>query len=87
MTNEDIARRFNQMASLMEVRGEDPFRLRSYLWSMSTWLHCSLNGYGSDPLEGIFIKGDSHTAIHHFDTLSQLLYREIWGAVLTRIEK
>ena len=30
MNNEEIARRFNRMASLMEVRGEDPFRLRSY---------------------------------------------------------
>jgi DNA polymerase (family X) len=30
MTNEEIARRFNRMASLMEVRGEDPFRIRSY---------------------------------------------------------
>jgi DNA polymerase (family 10) len=40
MTNEDIARRFNQMASLMEVRGEDPFRLRSYRMAaeaIETW--------------------------------------------------
>ena len=40
MTNEDIARRFNQMASLMEVCGEDPFRLRSYRMAaeaIETW--------------------------------------------------
>src|SRR5436189_5306687 len=40
MTNEEIARRFNQMASLMEVRGEDPFRLRSYRMAaeaIETW--------------------------------------------------
>src|SRR3954469_3302432 len=40
MTNADIARRFNQMASLMEVRGEDPFRLRSYRMAaeaIETW--------------------------------------------------
>jgi DNA polymerase (family 10) len=40
MTNEDIARRFNQMAALMEVRGEDPFRLRSYRMAaeaIETW--------------------------------------------------
>jgi DNA polymerase (family 10) len=40
MTNQDIARRFNQMASLMEVRGEDPFRLRSYRMAaeaIETW--------------------------------------------------
>ena len=40
MTNEDIGRRFNQMASLMEVRGEDPFRLRSYRMAaeaIETW--------------------------------------------------
>jgi DNA polymerase (family 10) len=40
MTNEQIARRFNQMASLMEVRGEDPFRLRSYRMAaeaIETW--------------------------------------------------
>src|SRR5262249_32059869 len=35
-----IARRFNQMASLMEIRGEDPFRLRSYRMAaeaIETW--------------------------------------------------
>ena len=40
MTNEEIARRFNRMASLMEVRGEDPFRLRSYRMAaeaIETW--------------------------------------------------
>ncbi len=40
MDNEEIARRFNQMASLMEVRGEDPFRLRSYRMAaeaIETW--------------------------------------------------
>ncbi len=40
MTNEQIARRFNQMASLMEVRREDPFRLRSYRMAaeaIETW--------------------------------------------------
>src|SRR3954469_18996468 len=40
MTNAEIARRFNQMASLMEVRGEDPFRLRSYRMAaeaLETW--------------------------------------------------
>ena len=30
MDNETIARRFAQLASLMEIRGDDPFRLRSY---------------------------------------------------------
>jgi DNA polymerase (family 10) len=40
MDNEEIARRFNEMASLMEVRGEDPFRLRSYRMAaeaIETW--------------------------------------------------
>lgn len=40
MDNEEIAHRFNQMASLMEVRGEDPFRLRSYRMAaeaIETW--------------------------------------------------
>src|SRR5262244_2231644 len=40
MNNEDIARRFNQMASLMEVRGEDSFRVRSYRMAaeaIETW--------------------------------------------------
>src|ERR1043166_5833988 len=40
MTNEQIARRFNHMASLMEVRGEDQFRLRSYRMgaaAIETW--------------------------------------------------
>ena len=30
MDNESIARRFNRLAALMELRGDDPFRLRSY---------------------------------------------------------
>jgi DNA polymerase (family 10) len=30
MDNEAIARRFYQLAALMEIRGDDPFRLRSY---------------------------------------------------------
>ena len=30
MHNEEIARRFYQLATLMEIRGDDPFRLRSY---------------------------------------------------------
>ena len=40
MTNEEIARRFNDMASLMEIRGEDPFRIRSYRMAaeaIETW--------------------------------------------------
>lgn len=40
MDNEEIARRFNRMALLMEVRGEDPFRLRSYRMAaeaIETW--------------------------------------------------
>ena len=40
MNNEQIARRFNQMASLMEIRGEDQFRLRSYRMAaeaIETW--------------------------------------------------
>src|SRR4030095_13894531 len=30
MDNEAIARRFYRLSALMEVRGDDPFRLRSY---------------------------------------------------------
>lgn len=30
MDNEAIAQRFAQLAALMEIRGDDPFRLRSY---------------------------------------------------------
>jgi len=30
VNNEAIARRFHQLATLMEIRGDDPFRLRSY---------------------------------------------------------
>ena len=30
MNNADIARRFPRLAALMELRGDDPFRLRSY---------------------------------------------------------
>jgi len=40
MTNEQIAKRFYNMAALMEVRGDDPFRLRSYrnaAEALETW--------------------------------------------------
>ena len=40
MTNEEIARRFNRMAALMEVLGEDAFRIRSYRMAaeaIETW--------------------------------------------------
>jgi len=40
MDNEQIASRFNQMGSLMEVRGEDSFRVRSYRMAaeaIETW--------------------------------------------------
>src|SRR5207253_4211237 len=40
MNNDEIARRFNRMASLMEVRGEDSFRIRSYRMAaeaIETW--------------------------------------------------
>src|SRR5437870_4391658 len=40
MDNEDIARRFNRLASLMEIRNEDPFRIRSYRMAaeaIETW--------------------------------------------------
>lgn len=40
MDNEEIARRFNRMGSLMEVRGEDSFRVRSYRMAaeaIETW--------------------------------------------------
>ena len=40
MNNEEIARRFNRMAALMEVRGEDSFRIRSYRMAaeaIETW--------------------------------------------------
>jgi DNA polymerase (family X) len=30
MTNLEIARRFHRLAALMDLRGDDPFRLRSY---------------------------------------------------------
>jgi DNA polymerase (family 10) len=30
MTNEEIARRFHRLSALMEIRGDDPFRLRPY---------------------------------------------------------
>lgn len=40
MDNGEIARRFNQMAALMEIRGEDTFRIRSYRMAaeaIETW--------------------------------------------------
>src|SRR2546423_13372361 len=59
MDNEEIARRFNQMASLMEIRGEDPFRLRSYRMAaeaIETWptqMKSIAAGQGSGGLQEI----------------------------------
>lgn len=59
MTNEQIARRFNRMASLMEVRGEDSFRIRSYRMAaeaIETWpteMQEIVNGEGASGLQEI----------------------------------
>lgn len=40
MDNQSIARRFFRLAALMEIRGDDPFRLRSYrnaAEALETW--------------------------------------------------
>ena len=40
MDNETIARRFYRLAALMDIRGDDPFRLRSYrnaAEALETW--------------------------------------------------
>ena len=40
MDNESIARRFHRLAALMDIRGDDPFRLRSYrnaAEAIATW--------------------------------------------------
>jgi DNA polymerase (family 10) len=40
MDNESIARRFYRLAALMDIRGDDPFRLRSYrnaAEALETW--------------------------------------------------
>jgi DNA polymerase (family 10) len=40
MDNETIARRFHRLAALMDIRGDDPFRLRSYrnaAEALETW--------------------------------------------------
>jgi DNA polymerase (family 10) len=60
MDNEEIARRFNRMASLMEVRGEDPFRLRSYRMAaeaIETWPTAMKTIAGGKGAEGKAIAG------------------------------
>ena len=42
MTNEEIARKFERLATLMEIRGDDKFRVRSYRNAaeiIETWPH------------------------------------------------
>jgi DNA polymerase (family 10) len=42
MTNEEIARRFERLATLLEIRGDDKFRVRSYRNAaevIETWPH------------------------------------------------
>lgn len=56
MDNEEIARRFNRMASLMEVRGEDSFRIRSYRMAaeaIETWPTPMQNIAAQDGLAGL----------------------------------
>src|SRR2546429_9390488 len=56
MGNEEIARRFNRMASLMEVRGEDSFRIRSYRMAaeaIETWPTEMYEIVGQEGLAGL----------------------------------
>jgi len=56
MNNEEIARRFNRMASLMEVRGEDSFRVRSYRMAaeaIETWPAEMKEIAGADGMAGL----------------------------------
>ncbi len=56
MDNEEIARRFNRMASLMEVRGEDTFRIRSYRMAaeaIETWPTPMQTIAGKDGIAGL----------------------------------
>jgi DNA polymerase (family 10) len=56
MNNEEIARRFNRMASLMEVRGEDSFRIRSYRMAaeaIETWPTEMNEIAGADGMAGL----------------------------------
>ena len=56
MNNEEIARRFNRMASLMEVRGEDSFRIRSYRMAaeaIETWPTEMKEIAGADGMAGL----------------------------------
>lgn len=56
MDNEQIARRFNQMASLMEIRGEDTFRTRSYRMAaeaIETWPAPVAEIAGKDGVAGL----------------------------------
>jgi len=56
MDNEEIARRFNRMASLMEVRGEDSFRVRSYRMAaeaIETWPTAMQKIAAEDGLPGL----------------------------------
>src|SRR5205809_1057371 len=56
MNNEEIARQFNRMASLMEVRGEDSFRIRSYRMAaeaIETWPTEMYEIVGQEGLAGL----------------------------------
>jgi DNA polymerase (family 10) len=59
VNNEAIARRFHRLAALMEVRGDDPFRLRSYrnaAEAIETWptpLKTIADNEGITGLQGI----------------------------------
>src|SRR5947209_17718043 len=56
MDNEEIARQFNRMASLMEVRGEDSFRIRSYRMAaeaIETWPTEMYEIIGQEGLAGL----------------------------------
>ena len=56
MDNESIARRFTRLAALMELRGDDPFRLRSYrnaAEAIETWPTPLLDIYQSEGIAGL----------------------------------
>ena len=56
MDNDSIARRFFRLAALMEIRGDDPFRLRSYrnaAEALETWPTPLEKIYEAEGLEGL----------------------------------
>ena len=81
MTNPDIARHFNELAELMELHGDNPFKIRSYnsAYNKLRKMETPLAGQTEEELQGIQGVGKNIAAkIHELAETGRMATLEKW---------